>query len=66
MRTIQKLLTGLLDITCCTSLYTSGSMVMAARNPPPPAPHKQDPDSDMIKVPRCFMCAYHEGDDQSF
>ena len=49
MRTIQKLLTGLLDITCCTSLYTSGLMVMAARNPPPPAPHKQDPDSDIIK-----------------
>lgn len=35
--------TELVDITCWMALCLSGWLVMAARNPPPPAPHRQQP-----------------------
>ena len=39
----MKLLTELVDIICWMTLCMSGWLVMAAINPPPPAPHKQQP-----------------------
>jgi len=44
----MELLTELVDMTCWIVSYMSGWLVMAARNPPPPAPHRQQPNRKIL------------------
>ena len=53
----MKLLTELVDIICWMTLCMSGWLVMAAINPPPPAPHKQQPEN--IFGRKCKMFHSH-------